>query len=106
MSPLPKGEGEGEDSPMCRSIKRLRQPNGPAGAVEIAEAARQYVRKVSGMQRPSVRNEEAFEQAVEEIAFATARLLNRLPALQQRSTRPDVSSTHPVRQIQARRSRR
>ena len=91
---------------MCRSIKRLRQPQGSAGAVEIAEAARQYVRKVSGMQRPSAKNEEAFEQAVEEIAFATARLLNRLPPLQQRSPAPDVSSTHPVRQINARRSRR
>ncbi len=91
---------------MCRSIKRLRLPEGPAGAVEVREAARQYVRKVSGMQRPSAKNEEAFEQAVDEIAFATARLLNRLPTLQQRGSESAVSSTHPVRQIHARRTRR
>ena len=96
---------------MCRSIKRLRQPQGSAGAVEIAEAARQYVRKVSGMREPSAKNAEAFQQAVDEIAFATARLLNQLPPLQQRPQtgaggRPAaVHSTHPARQIHARRAR-
>lgn len=66
---------------MCRSIKRLRGPQGPEGAVrasddEIREAALQYVRKVSGYREPSSRNREAFEAAIDEVAAASARLLD------------------------------
>ena len=60
---------------MCRSIKRLRGPDGIASGNEIREASLQYVRKVSGFRAPSRRNEEAFGQAVEEVAAATRRLL-------------------------------
>ena len=68
---------------MCRSIKRLRAPDGDApDDVEIAEAARQFVRKVSGIRHPSQRNAEAFDDAVDEVARATERLLERLPPLQ------------------------
>lgn len=61
---------------MCRSIKRLRGPEGPATAEEIREAALQYVRKVSGFREPSRRNAEAFEAAIEEVAASSRKLLD------------------------------
>jgi hypothetical protein len=61
---------------MCRSIKRLRGPEGAATEEEIREAALQYVRKVSGFHRPSQRNSEVFEAAVDEVATASRRLLD------------------------------
>ena len=60
---------------MCRSIKRLRTPDGPATEEEIREAALQFVRKVSGYREPSRRNAEAFDNAVDEVATASRRLL-------------------------------
>ena len=60
---------------MCRSIKRLRGPEGPATEHEIREAALQYVRKVSGFRAPSRRNTEAFQAAVEEVAASSRRLI-------------------------------
>jgi len=45
---------------------------------EIAEAALQYVRKVSGYRKPSRANQAAFEEAVSEIARSTEKLLNQL----------------------------
>ena len=61
---------------MCRSIKRLRGPEGIAEDDEIREASLQYVRKVSGFRAPSRRNQEAFEEAVEQVAEVTRRLLD------------------------------
>jgi hypothetical protein len=63
---------------MCRSIKRLRDGAVPAPSEEIEEAALQYVRKVSGFNRPASHNQEAFDRAVAEIAEATALLLGDL----------------------------
>ena len=60
---------------MCRSIKRLRTPEGLASDDEIREAALQFVRKVSGYRVPSKRNAEAFDAAVDEVAAASRRLL-------------------------------
>lgn len=60
---------------MCRSIVVLRGEE-PAEPDEIAAAARQFVRKVSGARQPSQQNAEAFERAVSEITDATARLLD------------------------------
>lgn len=60
---------------MCRSIKRLRGPDGVAGDEAVREAALQYVRKVSGFRAPSHRNADAFERAVAEVAGTTRRLL-------------------------------
>jgi hypothetical protein len=65
---------------MCRSIQRLRGPEGVASEDEIHAAARQFVRKVSGFRAPSQRNEEAFEAAVEEIAESSRRLLESITA--------------------------
>lgn len=65
---------------MCRSIKTLRPPVLPEEATEedIRAAALQYVRKVSGFRAPAAHNREIFEQAVDEIADATRRLLDGL----------------------------
>lgn len=62
---------------MCRSIKTLRPPVLPEEATEndIRAAALQYVRKVSGFRAPAAHNREVFEQAVEEVADATRKLL-------------------------------
>ena len=63
---------------MCRSIKTLRRAEEPATDEEIAAAALQFVRKVSGYRAPSQRNREAFELAVGEVAEASRRLLDTL----------------------------
>jgi hypothetical protein len=63
---------------MCRSIKTLRRADEAATTGELEAAARQYVRKISGYAKPSVRNAEAFDGAIEEIAAATARLVAAL----------------------------
>jgi hypothetical protein len=63
---------------MCRSIKQLRNAEIPATEEEIRAAALQFVRKVSGYRKPSRLNEEAFEQAVTEVAEATEKLLKSL----------------------------
>jgi len=64
---------------MCRSIKRLRTIEGVAGADEIRAAARQYVRKVSGVQEPTARTQAAFEAAVEAVTRVSQDLLASLP---------------------------
>jgi hypothetical protein len=73
---------------MCRSIKQLRNTDVPVTEEEIRAAALQFVRKVSGYRKPSRANEEAFQQAVEEVAEATQRLLGELkqPHAQMHST--------------------
>ena len=63
---------------MCRNIKVLRDYNDPPGEEEIEAAALQFVRKISGFNKPSRVNSEAFEQAVEEITLASQRLLGSL----------------------------
>ena len=79
---------------MCRNITELRGLQPPATAEEIAAAARQYVRKVSGITRPSSANAEAFEQAVAQVAATTTRLLGDLPPRRQPPT-----TTPPLRRL-------
>ena len=74
---------------MCRSIKQLRRPAEPPTETEISAAALQYIRKVSGYRAPSRANQAAFDQAVAEVAQATARLLAELSS---RQTLPDSLS--------------
>jgi hypothetical protein len=68
---------------MCRNITELRGLQPSATAEEIAAAARQYVRKVSGITRPSAANVDAFEAAVAEVTQTTTRLLESLPPRRQ-----------------------
>lgn len=63
---------------MCRNIRTLHNFDPPTTHEEIDAAAIQYVRKVSGMQKPSQANTAAFDRAVEEVAAATSRLLASL----------------------------
>jgi hypothetical protein len=63
---------------MCRNIRTLHNFEPTATEEEIRSAALQYVRKVSGSTKPSQANAEAFEQAVDEVARTTTRLLDSL----------------------------
>lgn len=63
---------------MCRSIKRLREGADLAPPEEIEAAALQYVRKISGFNKPAAHNEDAFSEAVREVAAASQNLLDHL----------------------------
>ncbi|MEZ4398650.1 MAG: DUF2277 family protein [Kofleriaceae bacterium] len=65
---------------MCRNIRVLHNFAPPTTAEEIAAAALQYVRKVSGAVRPSQANQPAFDQAVAAVTAATTTLLANLEA--------------------------
>ncbi|HUJ55015.1 MAG TPA: DUF2277 domain-containing protein [Gaiellaceae bacterium] len=60
---------------MCRNIRVLYNFDPPTSSDEMQAAALQYVRKVSGMNKPSKANEAAFDRAVHEIAHVTQHLL-------------------------------
>jgi len=68
---------------MCRNITTLRGLEPAATPEEIEAAARQYVRKVSGVQSTSAQTEEAFERAVAQVTEATGALLAALPPRRQ-----------------------
>ena len=63
---------------MCRNIKTLFNFDPPVTDEEIRAASLQFVRKISGFNKPSKANEEAFSAAIEEIAGVSARLLYSL----------------------------
>jgi hypothetical protein len=65
---------------MCRSIKVLRRPGQFATAEEMDKAALQFVKKISGFQKPSRANQAAFDRAVRDIADASRRLLEAVGA--------------------------
>lgn len=84
---------------MCRNITELRGLEPAATAEEIEAAARQYVRKVSGIHKLSDANREPFERAVAEVTDTTTRLLAELP-----QRRQPPSTVPPLRrpEVQAR----
>lgn len=63
---------------MCRNIHTLHNFEPRATSAEVEAAALQYVRKISGSTKPSKANEEAFTEAVHEIAHITQHLLDAL----------------------------
>ena len=63
---------------MCRNIKTLFNFDPPATDTEIHGASLQFVRKVSGFQKPSRANERAFDRAVEDVAAVARNLLDSL----------------------------
>jgi hypothetical protein len=63
---------------MCRNIRTLHNFAPPATREEIHASALQYVRKISGMNKPSRANEEAFERAVADVTAISTRLLSEL----------------------------
>jgi hypothetical protein len=85
---------------MCRNITTLRGLEPEATDEEIEAAARQYVRKVSGVQSTSEHTAEPFERAVRLVAAATAELLAELPPRKQ-----PPPTLPPLRRIAARSAR-
>jgi hypothetical protein len=80
---------------MCRNIRRLHNFEPPATEEEVRDAALQFVRKISGYNKPSQANQEAFERAVDAIAAASSRLLDEL-----------VTSAEPLnREVEAAKAR-
>lgn len=63
---------------MCRNIKTLHNFEPPATETEVRASSLQFVRKLSGFNKPSKANEEAFNNAVEKVAQAAHELLNSL----------------------------
>jgi len=63
---------------MCRNIRALFNLDPPADDEEVRDAALQFVRKLSGFAKPSNANRQAFEQAEDEVAAASRRLLDAL----------------------------
>jgi hypothetical protein len=68
---------------MCRNITELRGLEPPASDEEVEAAARQFVRKVSGIRHPPPTADQAFEAAVAEVTATVQRLLDGLPARRQ-----------------------
>jgi len=63
---------------MCRNIKNLFNFDPPVTEEEIRAASLQFVRKISGFHQPSKANQAAFEQAIDEVAASSSRLLRSL----------------------------
>ncbi|WP_284251084.1 DUF2277 domain-containing protein [Litorihabitans aurantiacus] len=89
---------------MCRNVTLLRGLEPPATDDEVEAAARQYVRKVSGITHPSRVTAEAFEHAVAAITVLTRKLLEELPERQKPATvlpplrRPEVQARIAARE--------
>ncbi len=66
------------DSPVCRNIKTLFNFDPPVTNEEVRAASLQFVRKITGFNKPSKSNEALFQSAVEEIAAISERLLHSL----------------------------
>ena len=86
---------------MCRNIRTLANFEPPATDDEIRASALQFVRKLSGMHRPSRANEAAFEQAVEEVTSAAQRLVSSVT-----TTAPPRNREDEARKAKQRAARR
>lgn len=63
---------------MCRSIHRLVDGKSTGSPDEVRASSLQYVRKISGINKPSRKNADAFDRAVDEVTVASGRLLEML----------------------------
>ncbi|MBP7972524.1 MAG: DUF2277 domain-containing protein [Candidatus Nanopelagicales bacterium] len=82
---------------MCRNITTLRGLEPPPTEAEIRAAAVQYVRKVSGVGKPSTATQPAFDEAVDSVAAATSKLIAQLPPRRNPPvTVPPSRRGHPV----------
>jgi hypothetical protein len=82
---------------MCRNIKVLFNFDPPVTEDEIRAASLQFVRKVSGFNKPSKANEAAFLMAVDEVAAASARLLTSLETTAPARTREEEAARAKAR---------
>jgi hypothetical protein len=93
----PHQECEAGDT-VCRSIKVLRKPGEAAAPAELSSAALQFVRKITGFDKPSKANQQAFERAVLEISHASDRLLKAIqPSLRDERYRSKLPVPHGTR---------
>jgi hypothetical protein len=72
---------------MCRNIRVLSHFDPPTTPAEVHDAALQYVRKVSGLNRPKASDQQAFEEAVEAVAGVTRRLIESIHPVGPKRTR-------------------
>jgi hypothetical protein len=92
---------------MCRNITELRGLEPPATDDEVEAAARQFIRKVSGLQKPPPGVEDAYEQAIERVTAEVRVLLAALPARRQPPAtvpplrRPEVRARIAARETSA-----
>jgi hypothetical protein len=84
---------------MCRNIKPLFNFNPPATQEEIHDAALQFVRKISGFQKPSTINEKSFEQAVKEISKVIEKLFNDLQTDAKKKDREEEAEKRKQRSL-------
>ena len=82
---------------MCRNIRQLHNFAPPASDEEIQDAALQFVRKVSGSNKPSKANTEAFDRAVVEVAASTRKLLASLVTSAPPKNREDEAAKRRAR---------
>jgi len=82
---------------MCRNIRQLHNFDPPASEEEIQDAALQFVRKVSGSNKPSKANAEAFDRAVVEVAASTQKLLDSLVTSAPPKNREDEAAKRRAR---------
>jgi hypothetical protein len=82
---------------MCRNIKILFNFDPPVTPDEVRAASLQFVRKISGFNKPSKSNEAAFHSAIEEIAAASMRLLQSLETSADPRTREQEAAKSKAR---------
>ena len=85
---------------MCRNIKTLFNFEPPVTDDEVRAASLQFVRKITGFNKPSKANEAAFLAAVEEVAGASARLLTALETNAPARTREEEAAKARLRNAQ------
>ncbi len=88
---------------MCRNIHTLYHVDPPVTAEEIRAASLQFVRKISGYQRPSKANEAAFMTAIDEIEAASAKLIATLVTDTPARERKSAVGTHSGQTLQTER---
>ena len=84
---------------MCRNIKMLFNFDPAATPDEIRDASLQFVRKISGCNKPSKANEAAFAEAVDQIAAASERLLSQLQTQAPPRNREDEAARARARSL-------
>ena len=85
---------------MCRNIKTLFNFDPPVTPEEVRAASLQFVRKISGFNKPTKANEGAFDSAIDEIAAASMRLLSSLEATGAPKNREEEAAKAKARSAQ------
>jgi hypothetical protein len=84
---------------MCRNIRQLFNFDPPATDEEVRNAALQFVRKVSGASKPSQRNREAFDRAVDAIAASVRELIDSMEPTQPPKNREEEAAKARARTL-------